>query len=76
MWLLELIHRRHSLTDGGNRSFGGLKFAEQIGGCTFRSIVVVLVCDVGQLAGAIVLFVEYIAYLMIRGKLPSPCPTN
>jgi hypothetical protein len=76
MWLLELIHRRHSPTNGGNRSLGLWEFTEQIGGGTFRSIVIVLICDVGQPMGALVLFVEYIAYLMIRGKLPSLCLTN
>lgn len=53
-WLLQLIHRRHSPTDGGNRSWAGWKFAEQVSGCAFDVVVVPGGGDVGQLVGAFV----------------------
>jgi len=57
-WLLQLIHRRHSPTDGGNRLGGWWKFAEEVRSSTLGVIVVTSGRDVGQLAGARVRRIE------------------
>jgi hypothetical protein len=50
-----MTHRRHSPTDGENRSGGGWEFAEHVRSGALGVILVTRGCNVGQSTGALVI---------------------
>jgi hypothetical protein len=66
-WLLRVIPRRHSPTDGGNRSKGWRELAERIRDTALGIVLVPRSSYVGELPGALIDFGAGVSRSLVGG---------